>query len=61
MLYRSIQKALAIPDDTRVFVGHDYKPPGRDDFAWQTTVGEQKAMNLHFGQGRSIDEFTKKA
>ncbi len=56
-MYRSIQKILSLPDDTRIFVGHDYKAPGRGDFAWETTVGEQKALNIHVGQGRPIDEF----
>jgi len=56
-LYQSIQKILALPDDTRVFVGHDYKAPGRDDFAWETTIGEQKALNVHIGEGRPMEEF----
>ncbi|WP_170384732.1 MBL fold metallo-hydrolase [Ruegeria atlantica] len=56
-LYASIQKILSLPDQTRVFVGHDYKAPGRDEFAWETTIGEQKALNVHIGQGRSIEEF----
>ncbi|MCV2888521.1 MBL fold metallo-hydrolase [Ruegeria aquimaris] len=56
-LYQSIQKILALPDETRIFVGHDYKAPGRDEYAWETTVGEQKALNIHIGQGRSIEEF----
>jgi len=58
-LFASIQKILALPDETRIFVGHDYKAPGRDDYAWETTVGEQKALNVHVGQGRSIEEFVK--
>ena len=58
ILYKSIQKILALPDDTKIFVGHDYKAPGRDEFAWETTVGEQKAMNIHIGQGRKLDDFT---
>jgi len=58
-LYNSIQKILALPDETRVFVGHDYKAPGRDEFAWETTVSEQKAHNIHVGQERSIEEFVK--
>lgn len=57
-LYQSIQKILALPNETRIFVGHDYKAPGRDDFAWETTVGEQKARNIHIGKGRSMDDFT---
>ena len=56
-LYNSIQKILALPDDTRIFVGHDYKAPGRDDYAWETTVGEQKALNVHIGAGRPVEEF----
>jgi glyoxylase-like metal-dependent hydrolase (beta-lactamase superfamily II) len=56
-LYQSIQKILALPDDTRIFVGHDYKAPGRDEFAWETTVGEQKELNVHIGAGRPMDDF----
>ena len=56
-LFQSIQKILALPDDTRVFVGHDYKAPGRDEFAWETTVGEQKALNVHVGAGQSMEDF----
>jgi glyoxylase-like metal-dependent hydrolase (beta-lactamase superfamily II) len=59
MLYASIQKILSLPDETRVFVGHDYKAPGRDEYAWETTVGEQKALNVHIGQGRSVEEFVE--
>ncbi|WP_120633353.1 MBL fold metallo-hydrolase [Ruegeria sp. EL01] len=58
-LFESIQKILGLPDDTRIFVGHDYKAPGRDEYAWETTVGEQKALNVHIGQGRSIEEFVE--
>ena len=56
-LYNSIQKILALPDDTRIFVGHDYKAPGRDELAWETTVGEQKAMNIHIGAGKPLEDF----
>jgi glyoxylase-like metal-dependent hydrolase (beta-lactamase superfamily II) len=56
-LYDSIQKILSLPDATRIFVGHDYKAPGRDDYAWETTVAEEKARNVHVGAGRSADEF----
>ncbi len=56
-LYSSIQKILALPEDTRIFVGHDYKAPGRDEFAWETTVGEQKALNVHIGEGRPMEDF----
>ncbi len=56
-LYASIQRILTLPDETRIFVGHDYKAPGRDDFAWETTVGEQKALNIHIGEGRPMEDF----
>ncbi|UUV06932.1 MULTISPECIES: MBL fold metallo-hydrolase [Ruegeria] len=58
-LFESIQKILSLPDETRIFVGHDYKAPGRDEYAWETTVGEQKALNVHIGKGRSIEEFVE--
>ncbi|MCB2129258.1 MAG: MBL fold metallo-hydrolase [Rhodobacteraceae bacterium] len=58
-LFASIQKILSLPDDTRIFVGHDYKAPGRDTYAWETTVAEEKAKNVHVGAGRSEDEFVK--
>ena len=56
-LYRSIQKILALPDETRLFLCHDYKAPGRDEYCWQTTVAEQKAHNVHVGGGKSEAEF----
>ena len=56
-LFRSIERILSLPDETRIFVGHDYKAPGRTDFAWETTVGEQKALNVHVGSGRNIEDF----
>jgi glyoxylase-like metal-dependent hydrolase (beta-lactamase superfamily II) len=56
-LYNSIQKILTLPEETRIFVGHDYKAPGRDEFAWETTVGEQKALNVHIGEGRPMEDF----
>ncbi|MCX8954847.1 MULTISPECIES: MBL fold metallo-hydrolase [unclassified Ruegeria] len=58
-LFQSIQKILSLPDNTRIYVGHDYKAPGRDEYAWETTVGEQKALNVHIGQGRSIEDFVE--
>jgi glyoxylase-like metal-dependent hydrolase (beta-lactamase superfamily II) len=58
-MYESVQKILALPDETRIFVGHDYKAPGREDYAWETTVGEQKAKNVHVGAGKSKEEFVK--
>ncbi|ETA53840.1 MBL fold metallo-hydrolase [Ponticoccus alexandrii] len=56
-LYDSVQKILALPDETRIFVGHDYKAPGREDYAWETTVGAQKALNIHVGAGKSREAF----
>ena len=56
-LYHSIQRILALPDETRIFVCHDYKAPGRDEFAWETSVAEEKAHNVHVGGGKSADEF----
>ena len=58
-LYNSIQKILALPDETRIFVGHDYKAPGRDEFAWETSVAEEKARNIHIGGGKSQVDFVK--
>ncbi|MDI3337318.1 MBL fold metallo-hydrolase [Defluviimonas aestuarii] len=58
-LFHSIQKILSLPDATRIFVGHDYKAPGRDEFAWETTVAEEKARNVHIGGGRTSEEFVE--
>lgn len=46
-LYRSMQKLLSLPEATRVFLCHDYKAPGRDYYAWETTIGEERAKNPH--------------
>ncbi len=57
-LYRSIQRILALPDETRLFVGHDYLPEtGRTDFVWETTVGEERRANIHVGGGVSEADF----
>ena len=57
-LYRSIQRILALPDETRLFVGHDYIPEtGRKDFAWETTVGEERRANVHVGGGVAEADF----
>lgn len=58
-LWNSIQKILSLPDDTRLFTCHDYKAPGRDQFAWESTVAEQKARNTHIGAGQTEDEFVE--
>lgn len=57
VMYRSIQKILALPDETTLYMCHDYKAPGRDEFKWETTVAEEKAHNVHVGAGKSEDEF----
>ncbi len=56
-LYRSIQKLLALPETTRVFLCHDYKAPGRDAYAWETTIGEERTKNVHLANGVTEDEF----
>jgi glyoxylase-like metal-dependent hydrolase (beta-lactamase superfamily II) len=50
-LYRSIRRLLALPPETRLFMCHDYKAPGRDRYAWETTVGEERARNIHIHDG----------
>ena len=57
-LYQSIQKILAQPDETRIFVCHDYAPNGRE-FLWETTVGAQRANNIHVGNNASEDSFVE--
>lgn len=59
VLFDSVQRILALPDETRIFVGHDYKAPGRDQFAWESTVGEQKTRNVHIGGGKSREDFVE--
>ncbi len=56
-LYRSIQKLLALPDKTRVFLCHDYKAPGRKKFAWETTIRDERNKNVHLKNGVSEDAF----
>jgi glyoxylase-like metal-dependent hydrolase (beta-lactamase superfamily II) len=56
-LYRSIQKILALPDSTRLFMCHDYKAPGRDEYRWETSVAEERRYNLHIHEGVTEDEF----
>ena len=55
-LYRSIEKILALPPTTRVFVCHDYMPGGRE-VQWETTVAEQRQSNIHIGNRQSEDDF----
>ncbi|MEM7634239.1 MAG: MBL fold metallo-hydrolase [Pseudomonadota bacterium] len=56
-LYRSIRKVLSLPPETRLYMCHDYKAPGRDEYAWQTTVAEERANNVHVRDGVGEDEF----
>ena len=56
-LYDSIRKILALPDATRLYMCHDYGAPGRDEYAWQTSVAEQRADNIHINESVSRDEF----
>ncbi len=56
-LYKSIMRILALPSETRLFMCHDYKAPGRDQYAWETTVGEERARNVHVHEGVSEDDF----
>ena len=56
-LFDSIQKIFSLPDDTRLFICHDYKAPGRDKLAWETTVAEQRKANIHINDSVSRDDF----
>jgi glyoxylase-like metal-dependent hydrolase (beta-lactamase superfamily II) len=56
-LYRSIRKVLALPPETRLFLCHDYKAPGRDSFQWETTVAEQRASNVHVKDGVTEEQY----
>lgn len=58
-LYQSIQKVFALPDDTRLFMCHDYKAPGRDEYAYETTVGEERKHNVHVHDGISEADFVR--
>jgi len=57
ILYRSIRRILSLPAETRIFLCHDYKAPGRDEFKWETTVGEQRSGNVHVHDGVSERQF----
>ena len=56
-LYASIQRLLALPPATRLFMCHDYKAPGRDHYAWESTVAEERARNVHVHEGVTEDAF----
>lgn len=57
ILYQSVQRLFSLPDQTRMFLCHDYKAAGRDDFCFETTVAAQKQANIHLHQGVSAPEF----
>ncbi|WP_420194962.1 MBL fold metallo-hydrolase [Marinobacter sp. GH_1] len=59
VLYQSVQKVLALPVETRIFLCHDYKAPGRDEYQHQTTVAEQRARNIHVREGMAEEEFVR--
>ncbi|MGB3378243.1 MAG: MBL fold metallo-hydrolase [Allopontixanthobacter sediminis] len=56
-LFQSIRRLLSLPNETRLFLCHDYKAPGRDDYAWETTVKQQREGNVHVKDGTTEDEF----
>jgi glyoxylase-like metal-dependent hydrolase (beta-lactamase superfamily II) len=56
-LYRSIRRVLAMPPETRLYMCHDYKAPGRSVYAWETTVRDQRTKNIHVHDGISEEEF----
>jgi glyoxylase-like metal-dependent hydrolase (beta-lactamase superfamily II) len=56
-LYRSIRRLLSLPEATRLFMCHDYKAPGRDEYRWETTVGQERARNVHVHDGVSEEAF----
>lgn len=58
-LYRSIQRLLALPPQTRVFVCHDYKAPGREEFAWESTIGAEQEKNVHLKGGVSEEQYVR--
>ena len=58
-LYRSIRRVLTLPEATRLFLCHDYKAPGRNEFRWETTVAQQRAANVHIRDGIAESDFVK--
>ena len=56
-LFRSIRRLLSLPSETRLFLCHDYKAPGRDEYRWETTVGEQRQTSVHVHDGMTEDDF----
>ena len=57
ILYESIQRIFELPNETRLFMCHDYKAPGRNEYAWETTVAQQRDKNIHIHDGISKQEF----
>jgi glyoxylase-like metal-dependent hydrolase (beta-lactamase superfamily II) len=58
-LYGSIRRLLSLPDETRLFLCHDYKAPGRNEYAWETSVGAERTGNVHVHDGIGEDEFVE--
>ncbi len=58
-LYRSVRRLMKLPDETRVFLCHDYKAPNRDEFVWETTMLAERTGNVHFHEGVGEDEFVE--
>ena len=58
-LYRSVRRLMKLPDESRVFLCHDYKAPNRDDFVWETTMLAERTGNVHFHEGVSEDAFVE--
>ena len=58
-LYRSIRRILSLPAETRLFMCHDYKAPGRDAYGWETTVADERKFDIHVHEGISEAEFVK--
>ncbi|MGD9861446.1 MAG: MBL fold metallo-hydrolase [Marinobacterium sp.] len=59
ILFQSIQKVFTLPDATRLFMCHDYKAPGRDEYAYETTVAEERAHNVHVHEGINEADFVR--
>ena len=58
-LYRSVRRLMALPDETRVFLCHDYKAPNREEYVWETTIVAERTGNVHLHDGVSEDDFAK--
>ena len=58
-LYRSVERLLQLPDETRVFLCHDYKAPNREEYVWETTILAERTGNVHFHEGVGEDEFVE--